>query len=306
MEKMNVDTTLKELEKHGTLELPAAVYEDNCEIFRAVYMHWHKEMEIIYITKGKGIVRLDKERYVIRKGDIIFIPKETIHYIQSDKKEVLYFRSLVFDLTMLTSYPGDLCQTEIVEPLVKKQVEMTNILNAEEDGYEEVLETYERIIGACRKRGPFFYIEVKSLFYKLFYELFMGKYIRRAHREERKSAAAMKTILSYIEEHYYEKLTVNELAEMIHYSDYYFMKVFKSYTGKTLMSYINEMRVEKSKYLLINTQKSISDIALEAGFGQTSYYIRKFQEFQEETPLKFRKQAGALNVAGESISDSEK
>lgn len=291
MEKINVDTTLKELEPHGTAEFPAAVYEDNCEIFRAVYTHWHKEMEIIYITKGKGIVRLDKERYLIRKGDLIVIPKEVIHYLQSDKKDVLYFKSLVFDLNMLASHSGDLCQTEITEPLIKKQVEMATILTDKDSGYELILDTYEKIIDGCRKREDFFYIEVKALFYRMFYELFSGKYIRRARQEERKSTAAMKTILSYIEEHYNEKLTVNELAEMIHYSDYYFMKVFKIYTGKTLMSYINEMRVEKSKYFLVNTQENISDIALETGFGQASYYIRKFQELQEMTPLQFRKRA---------------
>lgn len=49
----NVDETMKELETHGSFELPVETYTDNCVIFRSLYNHWHKEMEIICIDPGK-------------------------------------------------------------------------------------------------------------------------------------------------------------------------------------------------------------------------------------------------------------
>ena len=67
------------------------------------------------------------------------------------------------------------------------------------------------------------------------------------------------------------------------------MKVFKQYMGKTLVSYINELRIEKSKYLLIHSDLSITEISMESGYNNSSYYIRKFQELQGITPQKFRK-----------------
>ena len=57
----NVDETMKELETHGSFELPVETYTDNCEIFRSLYNHWHKEMEIIYIDKGNGLARLNRK-----------------------------------------------------------------------------------------------------------------------------------------------------------------------------------------------------------------------------------------------------
>ena len=59
----NVDETMKELETHGSFELPVETYTDNCEIFRSLYNHWHKEMEIICIDQGNGLARLNRELF---------------------------------------------------------------------------------------------------------------------------------------------------------------------------------------------------------------------------------------------------
>ena len=64
----NVDETMKELETHGSFELPVETYTDNCEIFRSLYNHWHKEMEIICIDKGNGLARLNRETTASERG----------------------------------------------------------------------------------------------------------------------------------------------------------------------------------------------------------------------------------------------
>ena len=69
------------------------------------------------------------------------------------------------------------------------------------------------------------------------------------------------------------------------------MKLFKEYTGKTLISYINDYRLEQSKGLLLHTDLSITEIALRTGFNSTSYFIKKFQEANDCSPHKYRKQS---------------
>ena len=56
------------------------------------------------------------------------------------------------------------------------------------------------------------------------------------------------------------------------------MKLFKQYTGKTAAAYLNDYRLEKAKSLLLHTDASVTDIALDVGFNNTSYFIKKFQE----------------------------
>ena len=95
--------------------------------------------------------------------------------------------------------------------------------------------------------------------------------------------------MDYINEHYQEQLTVKELTEMSNYSEYYFMKLFKQYTGKTVASYLNDFRLEKAKVLLLHSDRSITEIALDVGFNNTSYFIKKFQQANLVSPHKYRK-----------------
>lgn len=73
----------------------------------------------------------------------------------------------------------------------------------------------------------------------------MGNYITPADKEENKSLASIKKILDYINLNYSQSLTAAELTALSNYSEYYFMKLFKQYTGKTLIAYINDLRIEK-------------------------------------------------------------
>ena len=82
---------------------------------------------------------------------------------------------------------------------------------------------------------------------------------------------------------------MKELSGISNYSEFYFMKLFKQYTGKTTAAYLNDYRLEKAKSLLLHTDNSVTDIATEAGFNNTSYFIKKFQEANQISPHKFRK-----------------
>lgn len=119
--------------------------------------------------------------------------------------------------------------------------------------------------------------------------MLIGNYIVPADTEQNRNLASIKMVLDYINEHYQEQLTVKELTEMSNYSEYYFMKLFKQYTGKTVASYLNDFRVEKAKVLLLHSDRSITEIALDVGFNNTSYFIKKFQQANLVSPHKYRK-----------------
>ena len=104
---IEVDDTLKERSTHGSFELPIETYTDNCEIFHSLYNHWHDEMELIYIESGSGLVRLNKEILRVKTGNLIIVNRGVLHGIKTDMKNILYFRSIVFDLSFLSGPAGD-------------------------------------------------------------------------------------------------------------------------------------------------------------------------------------------------------
>ena len=147
---IEVDDTLKERSSHGSFELPIETYTDNCEIFHSLYNHWHDEMELIYIESGSGLVRLNKEILRVKAGDLIIVNRGVLHGIKTDLKNILYFRSIVFDLNFLSGPAGDLCQERVISLLMDNQAEFTHIISRSDDNYGNICLLFDRI-HSCHK-----------------------------------------------------------------------------------------------------------------------------------------------------------
>jgi len=95
--------------------------------------------------------------------------------------------------------------------------------------------------------------------------------------------------IRYIHEHYNENITVSELAALEHYNHSYYSDWFLKETGKSPSAYIQEVRLNKAKELLRNTDLPILHIAIQVGFEHQSSLTRLFQKYEEITPSQFRK-----------------
>lgn len=88
---------------------------------------------------------------------------------------------------------------------------------------------------------------------------------------------------------YYEPLTIDELSRNAHISKYYFVRIFKDFTGQTPYEYLISYRINESKSLLLKTEMPISEVSAGCGFEDTSNYIRCFKRATGKTPGAFRK-----------------
>ena len=94
---------------------------------------------------------------------------------------------------------------------------------------------------------------------------------------------------AYIEKHIAEEISVADIAHELKISVYYLAHLFKSATGITITEFRNEYRLTKAKRLLVNTDKSIADIALEVGFSNPSYFAEVFTKNESVSPSEYRK-----------------
>lgn len=95
-------------------------------------------------------------------------------------------------------------------------------------------------------------------------------------------------LIDYMERHLADKITLETLAQLIHFNESYLIEQFKEAMGVPPMKYLNEMRMEKAKELLITTQKSITDVARETGFQSIHYFSRTFKKKENMTPHAYR------------------
>ena len=97
-----------------------------------------------------------------------------------------------------------------------------------------------------------------------------------------------KKIVNYIENNYQESVSLEQLAELIPCNSQYLCRFFKKISGETPIQYLIKYRVQQSCLMLRETRKSVSEIALDCGFDNISYFIRKFREIQGMTPGEYR------------------
>lgn len=102
------------------------------------------------------------------------------------------------------------------------------------------------------------------------------------------SSKLARRVAAYVQEHVYETLKVNDIADFTGNNVSYLCRTFKKDTGKTLNDYINEVKLEEAKKLLSSTEKSIVDIAVALGYSSQPYFTTLFKKRTGMTPVEYR------------------
>lgn len=139
-----------------------------------------------------------------------------------------------------------------------------------------------------------------NLYWELEHQPDIGKkedYILQAYAELTRYAAAQKPskpmeicrlMLEYVEKHYMEDISLNDISYQLELSPSYLSSVFKDYQHTTFLSYINQYRIEKAKPLLLHSQESIASVAQSVGYANVNTFIRIFKKEEGVTPGQFR------------------
>ena len=101
-------------------------------------------------------------------------------------------------------------------------------------------------------------------------------------------SVGMENVITYINENFTGKITIQTLAEQAMLSQYHFIRMFKNYTSCTPHEYIVNIRISAAKYMLKNTSLSVKDISLDAGFPSESAFCTAFKKKNGVTPTEYR------------------
>lgn len=281
----NTNKKYYELRTHGSFDLPIALYEGTSIETNSVYIHHHDELEIIYIVKGKCKVKINGKDIIGNDGCFIFVPRNALHYIEDlGTKNHLCYCTLVYSPSFLNLAENTFVKKSIVGPIISGTKVVKYKISPDNAGYNEIRTQYLKAVNDFKEtKNALLLISDFYLFYYLldkFNYFFVGK--------KSKLSDEVKVILSYIQEHYEENISIKELAEMTNYSESYLMHKFKKHIDCSIVQYILNLRLEKAEEMLMLTDFSIDDISYKTGFFDTSYFIKKFKQKYKLTPLQFR------------------
>lgn len=278
---------------HGTPYFPfqALSQTDHCSQYFAPY-HWHDEVEFLCVTKGTLRLCTDRESYLLEEGHVYFINPGTVHGIFGHSLHSHHY-ALLFPLDLLSFSKYDICQNEFLSPLL-----MGKLLFP--DG-RTLSQKLTKRIGELMTRASLLYqdlnatpapLSIKILLLEVLELLFShNSFVQAADipRDETRGIYPLKPVFTYIETHYSEKITLEELSASVHMNKNYFCRFFKEKAGKTPFSYLTEYRINQSCSQLLNTSLPITEIALNTGFENMSYFIRQFRRYRGCTPSEFRR-----------------
>ena len=284
-----------EKKEHAESEFPYITYPCSIPLdFSQVPLHWHDEMELIYIKKGRGIVTIDSLSYQVSAGDILIIIPGRLHGIRQDSDHVMEYENIIFNPGLLIPQQADICSTDFFVPMLQNQLTIPEYLNPFMDCYEAASRCLNRADELCQHQPLGYQISVKAQLFEFFFLLFSNASdlpvsgIRHPATSKPQELEKMKLILKYIETHYEEKITIADIADVCSFSQSHFMKFFKNSFGKSFITYLKEYRLIMASRLLLTSSASILEISERTGFDNLSYFNRSFKAMYGQTPREFR------------------
>ena len=106
--------------------------------------------------------------------------------------------------------------------------------------------------------------------------------------KEENTVDIIKSAQEYIAQNYSKDLILDDVSKELQISPYYFSKLFKKRTGSTFIEYLTNVRMDKAKELLRNTNKSMKEICLEIGYSDANYFSRTFKKNVGVTPSEYK------------------
>ncbi len=290
-----LQTGLKETRRHGDAMFPLGVYEIALPGGAHVLdTHWHEEAEFFMLLEGDILFQTGTEVFPLRAGEAAFIDPGDIHAAYPADDRPCRFCAIVFHPDLIASAQYDAVQQSAVLPLREKRRTFPRVLRPAVPWQRELLDTLGRIAALYGEQPSGFRIRLKAALLELLALLAPdGRADNRSETGEADSAKLnrLKTVLLHIQERYAEPLRVAELAGLVHMSEGQFSRFFKAMTRKTPVEYINDYRVARAAEALRGGERKISDIALDAGFDNVSYFIKVFRRAMGCSPSEFRRQA---------------
>jgi YesN/AraC family two-component response regulator len=290
MDNLNFEK-LKEHKQHGESMLPIALYAvTHYKTGPILPYHWHNELEFIYVSDGEAVFTIDNEVLSVQAGECIFVNGGQIHSGFSKTADCTYF-SVVFDTELLT-HPFDACR-EYFDGIKMGKLKIFIHFMPTSPSQNKVILKLKAIIEELTVKNIGYELALKSELLSIFSILFRENLFTLMSENHKsplhsKKYHTLKKIMGYIYKNYDKKIKLTDISESVSFTPQYLCKFFKEMTDTSIASYINHYRIEAASTLLKISTLSITDIALECGFDNLSYFNRVFKKQMGCTPTAFR------------------
>jgi AraC-like DNA-binding protein len=279
-----------EQKTHGEIIFPYNTYLCSIPLdFAEVPAHWHDEMELIYIKKGTGTVTVDFRSFIVSAPSLVLILPGQLHAIGQHGQSTVEYENIIFHPGMLIPKNLDSCSRDYIQPLLRGQITVPTVFTPVYPYYADVIAPIDACDEISGSRPQGYELFIKSMLFQFFFVLNNRCRNLAQPQKNRKALDRMKLVLKHVENHYAERITIAEIADIAGFSESHFMRYFRDTMGTSFIDYLNDYRLTMASRLLQASDASILEIAEEVGFENLSYFNRAFKKRYGMTPTQYRK-----------------
>lgn len=241
--------------------------------------HWHERIELVMPLEHPIGVLIDGIWYEAKAGDIIVIGEEKIHAFRMEHEDVPFLLGQFPYRILLGSgnEPGALLPLITAEEITKTP---------------ELSKTIDSLLGMMVAEGRVAEGEknpvLRSLIISLYYLLLRHFPAPREGKSEKKEKGEFYRIVSYVDEHYTENITVGSIARELYIDRGKLSRLFLTYAGMPLNVYINSLRIDRASALILGGMP-ITEAALDAGFQSVRTFHEVFRRMKGTSPRELKK-----------------
>ena len=262
------------------------LYEDG-----KIPAHWHMNVEINCVIHGEMSMLVDGKRTLFSDGECVIVNSNCVHIARSVSENRAEGICLVFSYEYMRELCPDLDNIRFDwNSCPEKQAELYGLI-------EEIYYIYKKRFDQGKPAdiddgSSYDFLLVKSFIDRILYLLFSdfrAKEEETVHPRLQRQNKRIQTSVAFIEKHYSETLSVEDMAELTGVSREYFSRSFKQYTGITFSQYLNTVRLMIAFRQLVSTDLPVLDIAMSSGFPDLRAFVRCFKNVYHCSPTEYRK-----------------
>lgn len=262
-------------------------------------LHCHQMIQINYVVFGKIGHIVNRTQFTVAAGDVFVIPPSVPHGLMQLEGhsftiiELEFIPEFLWGRTEVMQHVESFFDFAYIEPFLVSEKDIRPRLNIPPRDRPVIDDAFAEIFEEYKNRADGYLLAIKACLLRLLVRL--GRLHRvqvslsdtgnlfAIHRD------AMNRALRYLDTHYVQHVTLEEVAEEAILSRSYFSYLFKQLNGKTCVDYLQEKRIQKACELLVGTVQPVSKISFAVGFGTITHFNRVFKAMRGTSPRQYRK-----------------
>ena len=252
-------------------------------------LHTHNFEELLYCCEGKSIQHCDSSFEECKKGNLFFFPAGSSHCTQLIADEPFSCYVIGFSKSLFSQQIDPDCTVlTIIEGLSKCKGNALSLSAQNQNSTEKLL---IEVLGEFGQGEAGFDAMIKAQLSRILVKLLRDKQIDSASFgiSTPDATERIEMVLTYLDNYYMHSVSIDKLLQIAKLSRSHFHARFKELTGKTLTTYLNELRIKKAAELIKNSLQPINEIGFQCGFNSHSRFCRTFRKYKGLSASEFRK-----------------